>query len=195
MAIGKVGTGFSCPWVAKYTADGTTVTYSDAQQLARGVSVTISPETADSENFYADNIVAEEESGTFTGGELTLEVDGLLQAAEQFIMGLEDADSDGFISYNANASAPYVGFGFIRRYKSGGSTLYTPIILTKCKFMPGEDEAETGEDEANWQTQELTATIFRDDTSEQTWKMVGMDYSTEEGAEDVLKAKLGYTES
>lgn len=195
MAYGKVGTGFSLPWVAKYTASDGVVTYSDARRLARGVSVKISPEVSDTENFYADNIEAEEESGTFTGGELTLEVDGLLQDAEQFVFGTAKADDDGFIAYNSSQSAPYVGVGFVRRYKSGGVVYYTPIIICKTKFIPGEDEAETAEDSANWQTQELTATIFRDDTDDRAWKLIGTDYTSESEAEEKIKSKFNYSET
>ena len=195
MAEGKVGTGFSCPWVAKYTADGTTVTYSDAMRLARGVSVSISPEVSDSEVFYADNVEAEEESGTFTGGSVKLTVDGLLQAAEQFVFGLSDADDDGFVGYGSSSSAPYVGIGFIRRYKSDGVDLYTPCILTKTKFVPGDEEAETAEAEVSWQTQELTANLFRDATENRNWKMVGSDYTTESEAEEVIKTRFNYSES
>ena len=81
MAAGRVCTGFSLPYVAKYAASGGTITYSDGQKLARGVSVSIEPESSDDNNFYADNILAESAGTTFTGGDLNLTVDGLLAAA------------------------------------------------------------------------------------------------------------------
>lgn len=55
MANGKVATGFSFPYVAKYEATGNVVTYTDAMPLARGVDVTLSPESSDENIFYADN--------------------------------------------------------------------------------------------------------------------------------------------
>ena len=67
MAAGKVCTGFSMPYVAKYSATGGTVTYSEAMRLARGVSVEVAPEVGDDNKFYADNIAAETATGTFTG--------------------------------------------------------------------------------------------------------------------------------
>ena len=85
-AAGRVCTGFSKPYVALYTASGGAVTYSSGQLLARGVSVSASADQADDNNFYADNVIAETESGVFTSGELTLTVDGLLQAAEKLII-------------------------------------------------------------------------------------------------------------
>ena len=41
MAAGRVATGFSLPYVARYSANGGVVTYSGARQLARGVNVNL----------------------------------------------------------------------------------------------------------------------------------------------------------
>ena len=91
-AAGKVITGFSSPYVAKYSASGGTVTYSDGMRLARGVSVSINPEVGDANPFYADNVEAETVPGTFTGGTATLTVDGLL---EKFSVGVgKELDND-----------------------------------------------------------------------------------------------------
>lgn len=191
MAAGKVITGFSKPWVAKYTATDGVVTYSDAQVLARGVEVSISPESTDDNKFYADNVLAESDSGRFTGGEVTLTVDGLLIAAERFLMGLPEAAADGFTAYGDDQNAPDVGVGFIVRYMSDGVTTYVPIVLAKCKFAPIETSAATQEDEIDWQTTELTGTIMRGDDANHNWKYVGADVATEAAAEAALKTKLG----
>ena len=74
-AAGKVITGYSKPYVAKYSATGGTVTYSEGMPLARGVSVSISPEVGDANPFYADNVEAETVPGVFTGGTADLVVD------------------------------------------------------------------------------------------------------------------------
>ena len=65
-AAGKVCTGFSKPYVAKYSNAGGVVSYSGCMQLARGVSVSLSLDTTDDNNFYADNIVAETAAAVFT---------------------------------------------------------------------------------------------------------------------------------
>ena len=67
-AAGKVCTGFSKPYVAKYSNAGGVVSYSGCMQLARGVSVSLSLDTTDDNNFYADNIVAETAAAVFTSG-------------------------------------------------------------------------------------------------------------------------------
>lgn len=200
-AAGKVCTGFSKPYVAKYTNNGGTVAYSGAMQLARGVSVSLSLETTDDNTFYADNIAAEVAAATFSGGTATLTVDGLLQAAEDFILGLPDASSvqvDGkavnVSHYGEGMEVPYVGIGFVVRYQSAGVVTYAPVVLTKARFQEPGLEAATQEDSIDWQTQELTATLMRDDTSSHDWKLVGADQTTEAAAEAVLLALLGGTE-
>lgn len=194
MANGKVATGFSYPWVAKYSASGTTVTYSNAMPLARGVEVTLSPETSDDNKFYADNGQAESAASEFTGGTLSLTVDGLLTTAEKFIFGLPAAVND-WTAYGDEMEVPYVGVGYITRYMSDGVTTYVPTIIAKCRFALPEMEAATQEDEIDWQTESLEATIFRGDDTNRNWKFVGKDYSSESAALAALQSKLNYTAS
>lgn len=196
-AVGKVCTGFSLPYVAKYAASGGTVTYSDGQKLARGVSVSVAPDSSDNNDFYADNVKAESVSGVFTGGTITLTVDGLLPDAEKLIFGLPTASTVSSVSvyeYGDDAVPPYMGIGFIARYMSDGVTTYKVIVLTKCKFNLPTDEAATQEDQIAWQTQSLEASIMRDDTADHNWKYVGVtEYTTEALAEADLKKLLSIT--
>ena len=190
-ANGRVCTGFSKPYVAKYANSGTTITYSSGQVLARGVSVDIEPNTADNDNiFYADNVAAEAVGGTFTGGTLTLTVDGLLDAAEKLLYGLPTAGADGLVPYDDDMNIPYVGIGFVARFMSDNVTTYVPVILTKCRFAEPKMEAQTQGEEIDWQTQELSANILRDDSAKHVWKYVGAGQSTESAAEAKIKTKF-----
>lgn len=194
MAAGKVCTGFSLPYVALYSASSNTVTYSSGQKLARGVSVTATPETTDDNNFYADNILAESAAGEFTGGTINLTVDGLLAAAERMIMGLPAADTTtGFTHYGDDQQIPDVGIGFIARYQSDGVVSYTPIIFPRAAFNLIENNAETQEDSIDWQTQELTANIKRAEDANRNWKYVGGDETSEAAAEAKIKTFFSIT--
>lgn len=194
MANGRVLTGFSLPYVALYTASSGNVTYSSGQILARGVSVSLEVESASDDNiFYADNVSAEVVAGQFTGGSATLTVDGLLQNAEKLLLGLPTVDSDGFTAYGDSQSIPYVGLGFICRYMSDGVTTYVPVILTKCRANQPNLEANTQEEEIEWQTQEIEFSVLRDDSSNHTWKLVGTAKTTEALAENDIKTKFGLT--
>nr|DAH72334.1 MAG TPA: tail tube protein [Caudoviricetes sp.] len=197
-AAGKVCTGFSMPYVAKYSNVGNVVTYSGVMQLARGVSVSLSLDTTDDNVFHADNVSAETAAAIFTGGTATLTVDGLLAEAEKFILGLPEttkvpaggAQVD-VSHYGDGMEIPYVGIGFVVRYQSGGVVTYAPVVLAKARFQQPGLDAATQEESIDWQTQELTATLMRDDTASHDWKLVGADQATEEAAVEVLKAILG----
>ena len=182
MAAGKVLTGFSLPYVGVYANSGTTVSYTSTQQLARGVSVSVSIESADSNKFYADNKAAESVGGEFKEGTVTLTVDGLLSTAEKLIYGLPTADSAGFINYDDDQNIPYIGVGFIARYMSDGVTSYVPIVFPKVRFKALNLEAATQEEDIDWQTQELEADILRDDSAKHCWKKVGEGLSSESAA-------------
>ena len=187
MAAGKVCTGFSNPYVALYSAQSGTITYSSGQQLARGVSVSASADQADDNNFYADNVIAETSAGVFTSGELTLTVDGLFQTAEKLIMGLPTASTSGLIPYDDDQAIPDVGIGFVARYMSGGVTTYTPYIFPRAAFQFPAIDAATQEESIDWQTRDLTATIKRAEDTKRTWKYVGGEATSEADAVTIIK--------
>ena len=184
-AAGKVITGYSLPYVAIYSVSDGVVTYSNIQKLARGVSAAASPESSDSNNFYADNITAESLAGQFTGGQVTLVVDGLFQAAERLIQGLP-AVEDGLISYDDRQQKPFCAIGFVVRYMSDGVTSYTPRIFTKGTFNQLELSAETQEEEVDFQTQELVFNIMKDDTANHAWMKAGGELTSEALAEQAI---------
>ena len=198
-AAGQVCTGFSKPYVAIYSASGGTVTYTSGQILARGVEVSIEPEVGDDNTFYADYVAAEVAPGVFTGGTVTLTVDGLFSAAEKLIMGLPaektiTVGQDETVSvaeYGDDMDIPYMGLGFVVRYQSDGVVTYAPVVLTKVRFQTAGLSAATQQGEIDWQNQELTASMMRDDSANHVWKKVAEDQATEAAAEEALKVMLG----
>lgn len=186
-----VTTGFSLPYVAVYSEAGGTVTYSDGVKLARGVSVSVDATVVEDNNFYADNVLAETESGQVSGGTLTLTVDGLDATARRLIYGLPVADGDGWTAYGDAAAVPFMGVGFVRRTMNNGVTNYWGVVFPKAKFNFDGEDAETQEDQISWQTKELTASFFKDDTSGHNWKYVNdTAFTTEALAEAAVKAFL-----
>ena len=191
-ATGKVVTGFSFPLVAKYTESSGTITFTDGQELARGVSVSLAPDTPDDNNFWANNQLAESGTKRFRSGTVTLTVDGLLTSALRFIQGLPVAGEDGWTALGDSVNVPFVGIGYIVRYMSGGVESWTPTVLVKARFdIPAEAAETEGEDGISWQTQDLTAQLYRGDNANHDWKWVGDDFSTEAAALAALKTKLG----
>lgn len=194
MANGRVITGFSKPYVALYTATASggsyTISYSSGQILARGVEIQIEPETTDDNNFYADNVIAENEAGLFTGGTLTLTVDGLKDTANKLIYGLPIADDEDWYNYDNTQAIPFVGFGAVIRVQEAGVVSYVPIVLPKIQFNDTGMTAATQEDSIDWQSAELTAQIFRDESVKQTWKKLGEAQTSEAAAEAKIKTFL-----
>ncbi len=203
MANGKVATGFSKPYVATYVNTSGVVSYENGMPLARGVEVSMDIETNDDNNFYADNVLAERAATIFQSGTVTLTVDGLKKAARNLISGTTATTSvtpsgSGSTAvsvdvYDDTQVVPYVGIGFIVRYMENGVTTYAPYMLRKCMFTEPGIEASTQEEEIDFQTQELEASIMRDDASNHAWQWIAADQTTEEAAENVLKAMLGIT--
>lgn len=198
-ANGRVATGFSNPWVAIYAHTGTTVSYSSTQVLARGVNVSLTPDDAGDDNiFYADNGPAERASGVFTGGDVTLTVDGLLDAARDLVMGLPAATNTTVGTATVKAthfgddqSIPYVGVGYVVRYMSDGATTYVGTVLCKCKFDQLNDDFSTQEEDIDWQTQELSGRVLRADDANHEWKIVSEGLATEAEAVNFVKVSLG----
>lgn len=194
MPKGRVCTGFSKPYIADYTTTATGFELGNPEILARGVSVNITPDSASNTDFHADNQKAESGGGKFTGGSLALVVDGLKSAAEERIMGTPATGTDGWLTYDDDQEVPYLAFGCIARYMSGGVESFVPVVIVKTKFDQVSLEAETQGENISFQTQSLNATIFRGDDSKHTWKyMSKQEYASEELAEAALVTKLGGT--
>ena len=190
MANGRVITGFSKPYVALYAESSGTISYSSGIALARGVEVSVEVETSEDNNFYADNIVAETAAGAFTGGTATLTVDGLKDAARKLILGLPAA-TGGWTAFGDEMSIPYVGIGFVVRYMEAGTTTYMPVVLKKALFSVPNISAATQAEEIDWQTEELTAKLFRDDSANHDWMLKGDAQTTEALAEAPIKTLFG----
>lgn len=196
---GRVCVGFAHPVVAKYDMSGDAVQYTSGMVLARGVDVKINPETSDEEIFYADNGPAESDSGVFSGGTCDLTVDGLLDEAERFILGLSAPEAVTYgaeqtvnvTKYGEGAVIPDVGIGYIVTYKSGGIYSYVPTILRKAKFKQPGEEHKSSDKKISYQTQKLSAVLFRDDTTKRDWKWKAEAQSTMAAAVAVLDGLLG----
>ena len=197
-----VTTGFSKPYVAKYTNTAGTNTYTGGMLLGRGVSNELEVEAADDNNFYADNTIAETESTQFVSGSGTATIDGLDRDSAALVLGLpeteqmqigSDSQTVNIQHYNDEMNAPYVGYAYIRRVMSKGVTSYIPVIHPKVKFGFPSDSAATQEDQIDWQTQELSFTVHRDDTEKHDWKLDTEPLATEALAESVIKKYFSIT--
>ena len=193
-----VTTGFSLPYIGKYQESGGTVSYTGGMKLGRGVSMSIEVETAGDNIFFADNKAAEGETGIMTSASATVTVDGMEDEVAAFALGLPAATEESVgdeqvkvYSYGDRMNPPYLGLGGIRRKMMHGVTTWQPVVFTKCKMSVPGDEWNTQEDQIDWQTQELTLTLMRDDSADHNWKKVYAAQASEAEAEAILKTVLG----
>lgn len=198
MANGRVITGYSMPRVAAYSEAGGVITYSDGMALGRGVNIQLTPDDAGDDNvFYADNQAAERVAGTFNGGTITATVDGLLDAARKFVLGLPAATQETIggnpvdvYTFDDDQAIPYVGFGWIVRYMEEGVTTYEPHIAVKVRFSNPSENAATQEEDIDWQTTELEATMLRGDDAKHSWFKTYAAQATEAAALAILDSVL-----
>lgn len=192
--------GLSKPYYAKYSNAGSTVSYSDGGILAKAVEFSAEIDSADDNNLYADNAIAETDR-SFAGGTLTITTDDLTQEASAAILGLtaKTLTIEGLTTttptelvFGESQTIPYLGFGIIIKKKHGGAYKWRAIVFNKIMFNVPSDAATTQGESIEWQTPELSATIMRDDSADHVWKREST-LDTEADAEAYIKSCLGIT--
>ena len=171
-----VTTGFSMPQVAKYANNGGVVTYTGVMDFGRGVSLDLNVETATDNKFYANNVLAESETAQFTSGSATIIIDGIDSEAVEMVFGITETGEVTvagkkveLLEYGENMRPEFCGFGCVRMTQHEGVTKYWPYVLPKVKFGIPKDSMKSKEESIDWQTQEISATIQRDDTPKKRW--------------------------
>lgn len=191
--------GLSKPYFAVYAVSGSAVSYTSGAVMGKATEADIEIDTAEDNNLYADNAIAETDR-TFAGGTLTLSTDDLSQEVSKAILGLAEATITGIegvtdtsvkeLLYDDDQQTPYLGVGFIIKKKVSGVYKWRGVVLTKVMFSVPADSATTQGETIEWQTPELSATIMRDDSAKHTWKREAT-FSTEAQAEAYIKDRLG----
>lgn len=187
--------GLSQSFYAKYAVSDGVISYSDGGTLGKAVSCNIELEDTDPTIFYANNGPAESAHG-FNGGKLTLTNDSLPLAAVAAVLGLTTAatttPAGTTLTFPADLSVPYVGYGTVAKMIVGGTTVWRGIVLKKVQFQVPVEEFETQGEDIEFSGHELSGTILRDDGSPSAWKIVG-DYTTEANAIAWVKSVLNIT--
>lgn len=194
-----VTTGFSRVHVAKYSEAAGKVTYSECKEIARARSMETDITTSEDNNYYANNVLAEQEPALFASGTATITVDGLDAEEEAFILGITPekmtvgSNEIDLIPYGIDMNPPYLGIGAIKRQQMKGVVSYRAVIFTKARFEIPSEAADTQDgDGITWQDQELNATLLADDTANHRWKYIPKtNFATEQAAVDFIRAFLG----
>lgn len=193
-----VTTGLSKPYIGKYKNSSGAISYSGGMKLGRAVELSIDVKSADDNSFFADNIVGETDNGTMMSATATATIDGMEDEVAAFALGLPEATevqagetAVKAYDYGDNINPPDLGLGFIRRTMMNGVTKYQPILLTRVKMSIPGNEFATQEDQIDWQTEQITVNILRDESENHNWKRVFASQTSEAAAENILKSILG----
>lgn len=193
--------GLSKPYYAVYSEGSGTPTYSAGAVMGKATEANIEIDTADNNNLYGDNGIAETDV-QFAGGTLTLSTTdlspevsaailGITPSAISEITGITDEDVKELV-FDDNQVTPYLGIGFIVKHIVNGVTKWRGIVLTKVIFSVPPDSATTQGETIEWQVPELTGTIMRDDSAAHAWKREAT-FTTEAQAEAYIKDRLDIT--
>lgn len=193
--------GLSRPLYAKYNNNGGQVEYTDGGVLGRAVNVNVTIETATDNDFFSDNAKDCGDS-TFGGGTVTFTPNDLTQEVSKVILGVQEQAITGItgitdtdpkeLLWDNRQESPYLGFGFIVKHRCHTGVSWRGIILRKVQFNVPADAATTQGKTIEWQTPELTASIYRDDSEYETWKQEAT-FTSEAQAQAYIMARLGIT--
>ena len=141
-------------FIDSYTP-GTGITYEDGFVVAEARGATLTWETSDGE-FYGDDTLLDSDKG-IVGYTLDFEPSGLSDTIRKTLLGETQATSEYSIT---DASAPYVGFGYIRVMRETGTTgvdtTYEAWWFYRVQFSVNSEESRTKERSMEWRTPTLT---------------------------------------
>lgn len=194
--------GLSKPYVANYSNNGTTVTYSNVGVIGRYTELQINLDNSGDNDFYSDNSVSEPDN-QFPGGTAAITTDDLSPEAmvksmgmvREQITGVSGVTTEGaaWIVNNDNQQLPFLGLGGIIKKKQNGAIGYVAVVLDKVRFRNMSNSFTTQGRTIEWQTSSLTADIYRSDRATHDWRRFSTVFPTEAEAEAALVAYLGGT--
>ncbi len=195
--------GLSIPVIGDYKNNDNNVTYSNPVVADKAVEYGVSWTTSDDNPLYADNAIAEQDSGVFQSGELTLGTADLPQELSKRILGLKnktvtygEEQTVEELIYDDEAKSPYLGFGVIELHQINNVDKYRAVFLPKIKFNLPEEAATTKGDSVDWQTKSISANILRSDLVDEDYShpwMIDAWFESEAEAVTYLMYKCGKT--
>lgn len=184
--------GYSKPYVALYDGSSGTDKYTEGMDLGAGVSYSDSIEVAEDNDFYANNVVDESDTGRFVSGDANITINGLQATAAKMILGIKNqttvASDTEWDDYDDDTAPPDLGYGHVKMVREKGVDKFIAVVYPRIKFNMPAESIKTKEKEIDWQTQELTATIMRSLNGKHKWKCeVPTPFTTEEEAYAAVK--------
>ena len=187
--------GLAYPFYAIYSNNGSTVTYSDGGEAGAYTEINLNLNDASDNDFYANDGIKETDPG-FAGGSVEITTDDLRPAIAKALLGLHEVaisttglttTSPKWMDFDDSQNIPFVGFGGRIKKKVDGNIKYVAFAFPKIKFRNPPIAATTQGEQIEWQTQQLTADIFRSDASDHKWFRMSSLLDTDADAIKVVK--------
>lgn len=163
-------------------SDGVLTGYTGgAKLMGKAISASFEPKTTDANPLYANNGIAERDISAASGGDLTLTLDRLKEAAYADLYGLTvkaatvltDVGGSGF-DFDGEETGNVVGVAFVRWNQEDNSRAhYQAVIYSYVLFAPPSDTYQTLGETVEWQTPEISGTVSGGAvTGTRPWKKV-----------------------
>lgn len=192
--------GLSGMFVAEYNESAGAVTYSKGTRYGRARSFSTSITTSDDNDYYADNGLAETQTGAFENGSLEIVTAETAFSLAEYIHGLAKkkltlgSDEVTVVEYGDDTDPPYLGWGCVRKKQYKQKKYWDAIIFPKLAFKIPDEEADTEEESVDWQDTTESAKIMKSDAANHPWKKRSQNFSTEAEAIAFIKAYLNITD-
>lgn len=196
------GIGLRKPFYAvyKYDEETGTVTYTGGGLLAKAVEFSASIESAEANNLYADDAIAEADH-SFGSGTISITTDDLLPEPSAAILGItpreitvgENGEKIKELVYDETVVAPNLGFGVIIPKVKDGVSAFRAVVFPKIVFNVPADAATTQGETIEWQTPTIEGAIYRSDAAGHPWKRE-ITVADEATAVAYIKQCLGITD-
>ena len=190
--------GLSKLVIAKYSAENDVVTYANPAIQEKLAEYSVELDSAEPNNLYLDNEIAETDGGTFVSGTLNLVTGDLSNETSKLFFNTKQTEITvgdkkiTEITYDDEIKPQELGVGVIELHQVNNVEFYRAVWLDRVKFNLPNNAATTKGETVEWQTQEISGTIMRSDAAGHPWKHHA-DCSTEAEALTYLMYKGGKT--
>ena len=161
---------------------------SEGKVMGRAITVNVTA-NSNSTKLFADNVVAESDTGFTEGSTMNVNTDHLSLEVQADLLGHEYSVEDGMISHKDDV-APYVGFGFIGQTKKDNKLGWVGKYYPKVQFSEPSDDNQTKGETVDFQTPTIEGAFYSDDNG--IWKEE-VEFATEAAALTWLNGKASIT--
>lgn len=172
---------------------GTSITYTGGADLAPAVRGSLNYDRSDNP-LYGDDVMQDADNG-ITGFTLDIETTELSAANEAALLGYTADGTDATLYSVTDATAPYVGVGFIQVLRRKGTVTYRAVWFPKVQFGITSEETQTRQQSIEWGTPTLNGKgfgVYLDSSGKATYRLQ-KEVATLAAAESFLDTKAGIT--